>query len=145
MISTCVNLRVCFGDQYRIRFDEAAEDTIDPWMMTIPCRSGTIYPYGGEKLALELNGLPKIAKQVAVIRGVLLYQDGNDEKTFLFPVSLFDRIAALVEPKRIRRLGEKHKAKLLHAGQRFRFKHGSGASSGKRQASEKPQGDQEVA
>ena len=96
-------------------------------------------------LAVELNGHPKTAKKVAAIPGILVHQDGDDEKTYLFPVSLFDLIATLIEPKRIRRLGEEHKAKLLKAGQKFRFKHGSGASSGKRQAPGKPKSDQEVA
>ena len=145
MTPTCINLRERFGQQFRIGFDVAAEDTLDPWSMTIPSRRGTMYPYGGEMLAVELNGRPKTAKKVAAIPGILIHQDGDDEKTFLFPVGLFDQIAALVEPKRIRRLGEEHKAKLLKAGQKFRFKHGSGARSGKRQGLEKPKGDQEVA
>jgi hypothetical protein len=91
-------------------------------MMTVPCRWGTIYSHGGELLALELDRHPKIAKQVAAIPGVTLHQDGDDEKTFLFSVSMFDQVALLVQPKRVRRLGEEHKAKLLEAGQRFRFK-----------------------
>jgi hypothetical protein len=100
---------------------------------------------GGEVLAVELNGRPKTAKKVAAIPGIVIHQDGDDEKTYLFPVSLFDLIAALVEPKRIRRLGEEHKAKLLKAGRKFRFKHGSGARSAKRQDPDKPKGGQEVA
>lgn len=145
MISTCINLQKLFGHRYRLGLDEAAESKDDIWMMTIPCRTGTIYPYGGEVLALELNGHPKVAKQVAAIPGVILHQDGDDEKTFLFPVSLFEKVATLVGPKKVRRLGDEHKAKLLKAAKKFRSKHDSGASSGKRQASQKPKGDQEVA
>ncbi len=114
-------------------------------MMTILCRWGTIYPHGAEMLALELDGHPKVGKQVAAIPGIVLHQDGDEEKTFLFPVSLFDQVAALVEPKKVRRLTEEHKAKLLEAGQKFRFKDGSGASSGERQAPRTTEGDQEVA
>ena len=145
MIPTCIDLRERFGEQYRIGFAEAAEGRNDPWMMTIPCRWGTIYPHGGEMLALDLDGHPRVAKQVAAITGIVLHQDGDEEKTFLFPVSLFDQVAALVEPKKVRRLTEEHKAKLLKAGQRFRFKDGSGASSGERQAPRTITGDQEVA
>ena len=42
----------------------------------------------------------KKANQVAAIPGVLVHQDGDDEKTFVFPVTLFPEIAAIVEPKR---------------------------------------------
>ena len=114
-------------------------------MMTIPCRTGTIYPHGGETLALELNGHPKIALKVAAIHGVVLHQDGDEEKTFLFPVILFPKVALVVGARKVRRLGEDHKARLLKGGQKFHFKHGSGASSGKRQAPRIPEGDQEVA
>ena len=145
MTLTCINLLERFGERYRIGFDEAAESKTDPWEMTVPCRSGTIYPHGGEILALELNNHPKIAKQVRAIPGIVLHQDGDDEETFLFPVSLFDQVAALVEPKKVRKLGEEHKAKLLAVSQKYWFKDGSSASSGERQAPEKPSGGQEVA
>jgi hypothetical protein len=145
MTPTCINLRERFRQQYRTGFDQAAENRNDPWMMTIPCRWGTIYPHGAEMLALELDCHPKVAKQVAAILGIVLHQDGNEEKTFLFPVGLFDQVVALVEPKRVRRLSEEHKAKLLEAGQKHWFKDGSGDSSGERQALRTTAGDQEVA
>ena len=96
MTPTCVNLRERFGQQYRISHDEAAltwGERADPWMMTIPCRWGIIYPHGAEVLALELDGHPKIAKQIAEISGIVLHQDGDDEKTFVFPVGLFEQVA----------------------------------------------------
>jgi hypothetical protein len=101
-------------------------------MMTIPCRAGTIYPHSAEMLAIELDGHPKIAKQVAKIPGIVLHQDGDNEKTLLFPVGLFDEVAALIEPKKVRRLGEEQREKLIQAGLRFRFGDGAGASSGER-------------
>ena len=76
MTSTCINLQVRFGQQYRISHDEAAStwgERADPWMMTIPGRWGTIYPHCAEMLALELDGHPKIAKQVAEISGIVLH------------------------------------------------------------------------
>ena len=94
-------------------------------------------------LALDLDGHPKVAKQVATIPGIVLHQDGDKEKTFLFPVSLFDRVAALVEPKRVRRLSEERRERLIQAGLRFRFEDGAGASSGERQAPRTTTGDQE--
>ncbi len=148
MTPTCIDLRERFGQQYRISHDPAAQtwgERANPWMMTIPCRWGTIYPHGAQVLALELDGHPKIAKKVVEIPGIVLYRDGDDEKTFLFPVGLFDQVAALVEPKRIRRLTEEHKAKLVEASKPYRIKPGSNSPPGERQAPQTTEGDQEVA
>jgi hypothetical protein len=114
-------------------------------MQTIPCRFGTICPHGGENLAIEVDGHPRIAKQVEAIPGVVLHQDGDDEKTFVFPLSLFDHVAAIVEPKRIKRLTDEQKSKLVEAGQFYQFKAGAKVGFLERQAPEKPKGDQEVA
>jgi hypothetical protein len=83
----------------------------DPWMMTIPCRSGAvIYPYGGDLLAVELDHHPKMAKRLAVIPGIRPHQCGDGERTFLFPVELFDQVAALVKPRVKRRLTPEQRA-----------------------------------
>jgi len=124
MILTCINLRERFGRRYRTGFDDAAGNRDDPWMMTIPGRFGTIYPHGRDRLAVEVDGHPRIAKQVAAIPGIVLHQDGDDEKTFVFPVDLFDQVAAIVEPKRVKRLTDEQRARLVEAGQLYRFQAG---------------------
>ncbi len=148
MISTCINLRERFGKQYRISHDEAASaggERADPWMMTIPGRFGTVYPHGGESLAVEIDGHPRIAKQVEAIPGIVLHQDGNYEKTFVFPVDLFDQVAAIVELKRVKRLTDEQRARLVEAGQLYRFQAGAKDGFPECQGPEKPKGDQEVA
>jgi hypothetical protein len=145
VIPACIDLRERLGERYRIGFDEAAVNGNTPWMQTIPCRFGTIYPHGNENLAVEVDGHNRIAKQVAAIPGVVLHQDGDDEKTFVFPVSLFDKVAAIVEPKRVKRLTDEQKAKLVDAGQVYQFKAGAKEGFSERQAPEKPKGGQEVA
>jgi hypothetical protein len=130
----CVNLCEHFGKRYQITWDPAYEprhvprDKHDPWMMQIPCRSGTIYPFGGSLLALELDGHSITAGKVAAIQGVRLHQDGDRERTFVFDASLFGQIAAIVQPKRRRTLSPEHKAKLLEAVRPFSFR--SRASNG---------------
>jgi hypothetical protein len=136
-------LRERFGPQYRIGFDEAAANKNDPWMMTIPCRWGTIYPQGWEMLAIELDGHPKVAKNVTTIPGIVLHQDGDNEKTFLFPVELFDQVAAVVEPKRVKRLTNEQRARLVEAGQLYQFHAGAKEGFPERQAHETGAGDQE--
>jgi hypothetical protein len=81
MTPTCIDLQERFGRQYRISHDDAAStwgERTDPWMMTIPCRWGVIYPHGANVLALELDGHPKIAKLVASNPGIVLHQDGDE-------------------------------------------------------------------
>jgi hypothetical protein len=145
MTPTCINLREPFGQQYRIGFDEAAEGKSDPWMMTIPCRFGTIYPHGGEDLAVEVDGHARISKKVGAIPGIVLHQDGDDEKTFVFPVDLFDQVAAIVEPKRVKRLTDEQRARLVEAGQLYQFQAGAKDGFPEHQGPEKAKGDQEVA
>jgi hypothetical protein len=106
----CPNLKELFGDRYRIGHDSAADkpsERKDPWLTTIPCRGGVvIYPHGANVLAVEIDFRPNLAKRLAAIPGVRLHQCGDREKTFLFPVDLFDKVAELVRPKRKRRWNE---------------------------------------
>jgi hypothetical protein len=122
---TCPNLRELFGDRFRIGHDPVAEtyaERNDPWMMTIPCRGGAvIYPRGAHILALEVDYRPHLAKRLAAIPGVVLHQDGDREKTFLFPVALFDRVAKLVHPLRRRRLSPQQREANSARLARFRF------------------------
>ncbi len=60
LMGECVNLRERFGAEYRITWDEAREGWDEsPWLMQIPCRGGiTIYPHGGNLLAVEVDYHP---------------------------------------------------------------------------------------
>jgi hypothetical protein len=107
----CVNLRALFGADYRITFDDCYDSyhvpkaSLDPWLMQIACKGGiTIYPHGGDLLAVEVDYHSTLAKRLAALPGVTLHQDGNREKTFLFPLALFDQVAAIVQPRRKRKL-----------------------------------------
>jgi hypothetical protein len=144
-IMNCLNLRELFGDQYRITFDEAyssahvPHDKRDPWMMQIPCtgRGVTIYPYGGNVLAVEVDCRPSIAAKVAAIDGVTLRQDGATEKTFHFDVSLFERVAQIVKPRKRRLLTETQLQALLKNQRRFE----AGAQKSSLKRAQTPQAD----
>jgi hypothetical protein len=143
-MTPCINLQEHFGHQYRLGLDEAAKDKTDPSMMTMPGRWGIIYPHGGEMLAVEVDCHSKKANQVAAIPGVLVHQDGDDEKTFVFPVTVFPEVAAIVEPKRVKRLTEDRKAKLIEDGKPHQFQAGANGGILEQQAPEKLEGDQGV-
>jgi len=58
------------------------------------------------RLAVEVDGRPGLVKKLAAIPGVVLLQDGDGEKTFRFDVALFGPVAAVVRPRKRRRLPE---------------------------------------
>jgi hypothetical protein len=102
----CVNLLEVFGDKYRIEYDPAYDpkrvrhENRDPWMMTIPCRAGTIFPHGGQTLVVEVT-----SKTAAKLRplGLTVHQEGDREQTLLFGLSQFEAVAAVVKPRRRRK------------------------------------------
>jgi hypothetical protein len=143
----CVNLRERFGRKWRITWDSAynprhvSRETLDPWMMQIPCKGGiTIYPHGGSKLAVECDCHPQIARQLCSILGVELIQDGDHEKTFVFDVSLFDQVATIVQPRRHRRLSDHHRARLTASGKSALEKYRRNPNSGAQISVLKPLG-----
>lgn len=111
-MTECINLREEFGDRFRISFDPVYDpkgrprDKLDPWMMQIPCRRGVIYPYGGNLLAVEIDGHSVTRKRLRRLDGIAVHQDGDDGTTFLFDVEQFEQVAELVLPKRRRQLTE---------------------------------------
>jgi hypothetical protein len=133
----CLNLRERFGRRYRIAFDPCYDPKgvprakLDPWYMTLPCRLGIIYPVGADRLAVEVDYHPYIAKRLAALPGVVLTQDGDHEKTFTFPAEMFDQVAASVRPRRKKQLSAAQKAVLRQAGAGTRFGCGGQASPGR--------------
>ncbi len=122
-MSDCIHLRDLFGDTYRITWNHAREGREEsPWLMQIPCALGTIYPHGADRLAVEIDYHPKAARAIAALPGVKLHQDGDQEKTFLFPVAMFDQVAAVVQPRRRRRL-DPDIARRIGAASQFQTAH----------------------
>jgi hypothetical protein len=104
-----LNLVNLFGKTYRTGWDPAyvpdyksvPKALRDPWMMTILCRGGiVIYPYGGTRLAVEIDNHNRLARQISEILGVICTQLGDTERTYVFDVSLFEPVAAIVKPKK---------------------------------------------
>ena len=115
--ATCVNLAARFGRDFKVTHDPAARtrrQKRDPWLMQLPCRGKgvTVYPFGGDRLAVEVDGRPGLVKKLVAIPGVELRQDGDGEKTVLFPVGRFCEVAAVVQPHRRRRLSPERRAEL---------------------------------
>jgi hypothetical protein len=108
------NLQNLYGGRYRVGHDPVAvtpSEEADPWLMEIPCRGQgvTIYPHGEGTLAIQCDNRRFLAKQLAEL-GLVLHQDGDQEKTFLLPVARFEEVAAIVKPLRRPALTDKQRA-----------------------------------
>ncbi|OAI39805.1 hypothetical protein AYO40_05450 [Planctomycetaceae bacterium SCGC AG-212-D15] len=117
----CINLRERYGADFKITTDQSAETRDDPWMWQTPCLRGMIYPHGGDFLAVEVDYRAVTARKLAAIPGVVLHQDGDHEKTFLFPSELFDAVAAVVLPRRKRRLSPEQRSAAIGRLAAFQF------------------------
>jgi hypothetical protein len=122
----CINLLARFGDRYRIGWDPAYDpkhrpkDKLDPWMMLVLCERGEIFPYGGNLLAVGVDNRPITARRLAEL-GLLLVQDGDCEKTFVFPIERFAEVAEIVNPRRRRQVSDAEKRRLAEMGRRHGF------------------------
>ena len=116
-MAKCIDLKEHFGDLYRVVYEESYQAerghngrAHDPWLLTIPCRHGHIYPHGGTQLGASTNTLGPIANRLAALPGVRVVQDGDDGVNIVFDVGDFDQVAAVMQPKRRRRLTPEQRA-----------------------------------
>ena len=135
MNTACIDLVARFGGEYRISRDPAAEGRTDPWMAQIPCQRGIIYPHGGDMLAVEVDGRPITAGKLAAL-GLTLHQDGDREKTFLFPVEGFPEVAAIVLPRKRRRQTPEQRQAAIERLAGFQFRPARQSNGGERQGEE---------
>ena len=123
----CVNLMERFGEQYKITFDPAYDpkhrprELLDPWMMTVACRPGVIYPYGGTELAIEVDGHRFVRAALSKLPCCREHQRGDDCGSFIFDVEDFDSVAEVVKPKRRKQISEAERARLVAMGAKHRF------------------------
>lgn len=108
----CLNLRKLFGDRFKIGIDESyqaerpefrAEEL--PWLMILPCVNGHICPWGGNDLAACTKAGP-VAKALRQLPFIRIAQDASDGINAVFDVAHFDEVAALMKPRRRRRLSD---------------------------------------
>ena len=127
----CVNLKERFGKRFKVGYEESyyvehgdQAWVDDPWLQMILCRYGHVFPHGGNMLAASTDKAGRTARKLKALPGVIVHQDGDDGVTVLFPMERFDEVAAIMLPKRRRRLSEAAKVRLVEAGAKTRFQHG---------------------
>ncbi len=129
-MTDCIDLKDRFGRRYRVVCEEsyAAERgehgrAHDPWLLTIPCQHGHVYPHGDGLLGASTDRRGKITNRLAALSCVREQQDGDDGLNAVFDVDNFDEVATIMKPKRRRKLSPEHRAKLTEAGTRALARH----------------------
>ena len=107
----CIDLKTTFGRRYRIGTDPAAGPrNCDPWLWTVRCRHGHMFPWGGSRLAAWTKRRGPIANRLKSLPCVEVVQDGADGVTVTFDVTQFDQVAAVMQPRRRRKLNPDQRA-----------------------------------
>jgi len=107
----CLNLRALYGRRFRVTLEESADSWANPWYYQIKGTRGIVYPHSAKLLAVEIDNHNRIAKELADM-GLRCTQDGDQEKTFVFPLERFEEVAALVKLYRRPQLTEEQRKKL---------------------------------
>ena len=122
-MANCIDLKEHFGDHYRTFYEDsyAAERgdkgrTHDPWLLTVACRHGHIYPHGGTMLGASTNSRGPIANRLAAPPCVRVVQEGDDGVNVVFDVGDFDQVAAVMRPRRRRKLTPEQRTERLANG-----------------------------
>ena len=131
-MATCLNLKELFGDRFKLDVDEGfyAERPEfrrdeEVWLTHILCQHGHIGVWGDDLLVACTNSAGSVAKRLAALSFTTVVQDGSDGLNATFPVEHFDKVAAIIKPRKRRRLSEEQRARLVEAGAKYRFSAGA--------------------
>jgi hypothetical protein len=127
-MAQCIDLMEQFGDQYRVAYEESygaerGDDARrhDPWLLTIECQFGHIYPQGGNLLSASTNRRGPVANRLVALPCVRVIQEGDDGFNVVFHVSDFDEVAAVMKPRRRRRLTPDQRAERVERLRKYQF------------------------
>lgn len=123
-----INLRERFGRRFKIVMEEGytaqygpSARTDDPHYQIIPGGRGHVYAWSATELAASTNTSGSTATKLKTLLGVILWQDGADGCTVLFPVDLLDQVADLLKLRRRRQVTEEERKRLAEIGRRHGF------------------------
>ena len=128
----CVDLRQTFaGRRFKFAWDEAHRverpefrKVEAAWLTTIPCRAGTIYPHGARHLAALCTAGAPTRRALEALVCVTVTQGGGPrcpEVIVTFDVADFDTVAAIMQPRRQRRLSPEQRAAASAKLQAYKF------------------------
>ncbi len=89
--------------------------------ITIPCEHGHIYPHDDKLLGVATNRRGSKCRKLTELPGVTVRQDGTDGINCIFEVSQSPQVAAIVHPRRTRRLTAVEKEASIARLAKYRF------------------------
>jgi hypothetical protein len=108
-----IDLEVEFGRRWRIELDEAANGRRkDPWLFTVPCRHGHLFPAGPDLIGAATNRSGAIVRKLRAIPGVVVEVDGTDGANVTFTRAALRHVARVMKPRSCRKLSPAHAAAL---------------------------------
>lgn len=121
--TTCPDLRALAGTKFRLGHDHGRPARLidDPWLLTIRCRTGHVYPHSADRLAFASDSRGGVARAVAALPGAVVEQDASDGFNVSFPVALWPQVAELVKPRRRRQMTPEQRQASADRLARFAF------------------------
>ncbi len=127
-MTTCPNLKELYGNRFKVEYEQSyfAEHgqrgrTEEPWLMILLCQRGHICPWGPDTLAASTNKHGPVAKRLAAMDCCKVVQDASDGVTVRFHVDNFKAVAALMKPRRRRRLTPEQRAAAVERLRKYAF------------------------
>jgi len=124
----CINLKERFGHHYRVAYEESYFADYgpnarieDPWLMVVLCEHGEICPWGGTTLAACTNKAGAVAKRLKSLPFTKVAQDGDDGANILFDIEHFAQIAAIMKPRKRRRMTEQQRRAAAERLRQYQF------------------------
>lgn len=124
----CIDLKEQFGHRYRVIHEESyraergdSARVHDPWLLTIPCKFGHIYPHGGELLGASTDHDGRIANRLALLPRVRIIQDGDDGVNVVFHINELPNVASIMKPRRRRVLTAEQRNQRTERLRKYQF------------------------
>lgn len=147
-MADCIDLKALFAHRYHTDYDEShyaergpAARLHDPWLVTIPCRFGHIYPHGGQLLGAATNGRGPVATRLAALPCVTVIQNGDDGVNVLFDVADFAEVARVMKAHRRRRLSDDKRTEQVERLRPYQFSRATHDAGAERRRDPKEGGD----
>ncbi len=121
------NLREAYGDLYRIGRDPAADSWRDPWLHTIPTRTGEVYVHSETHAGVEVEARRWSIVSRLRTAGYRLHAGGEESFVFLVPWRDLRTVLPDLQPYRRRRLTTTQRERLAEVSARHRFARRAGA------------------
>ena len=127
-MNSCIDFDAKFGRRFQVSYEESYYEERgesgrlkDPWLRIIPCRFGHHFPHGGSYLGASTTHRGPVASRLAALPCVRVVQDGDDGINVVFHVKYFDAVAAMMKPRRRRRLTTDQRADRVEGLRSYQF------------------------